>query len=66
MRDLVTATVLRPDDELPTIRALAADLDVNRSTVAAAYQQLVASEIAQYGDGRDGFLAHAAYLRHTP
>ncbi|GAB2455479.1 aminotransferase class I/II-fold pyridoxal phosphate-dependent enzyme [Xylanimonas ulmi] len=59
VRDLVAATVLRPGDELPTIRALAAELGVNRNTVAAAYQQLVASGAAQTAGRRGTFIASA-------
>lgn len=57
VRDLVAATVLRPGDELPTIRALAQKLGVNRNTVAAAYQQLVAAGIAQTAGRRGTFIA---------
>jgi DNA-binding transcriptional MocR family regulator len=57
VRDLVAATVLRPGDELPTIRALAQELGVNRNTVAAAYQQLVASGVAQTAGRRGTFIA---------
>ena len=47
IRDLVLRGDFEPGFVLPPIRVLAADLDVNRNTVAAAYRQLVAAGVAQ-------------------
>ena len=41
VRDAIVSGRLRPGDSLPPIRELAAELGVNRNTVAAAYRQLV-------------------------
>lgn len=41
-RDAIVSGQLRPGDSLPPIRELAAELGVNRNTVATAYRQLVA------------------------
>ena len=40
IRALVERGTLRPGDALPSVRALADDLDVNRNTAVAAYRQL--------------------------
>lgn len=53
VRDLVSRGDLPPGCVLPPIRALAAELQVNRNTVAAAYRQLVAAGVA-HADGRRG------------
>jgi DNA-binding transcriptional MocR family regulator len=53
VRDLVGAGRIGPGDLLPPIRALAAELGVNRNTVAAAYKQLVAAGVAET-HGRGG------------
>src|SRR5215212_6937923 len=53
VRDLVVAVGIGPGDALPPIRSLAADLGVNRNTVAAAYQLLVAAGVAET-HGRGG------------
>ncbi|OMC32570.1 transcriptional regulator PtsJ [Mycobacterium sp. GA-1841] len=53
IRDLVLRGDFEPGFVLPPIRALAADLEVNRNTVAAAYRQLVAAGVAE-GQGRLG------------
>ena len=53
VRDLVGAGRVGPGDALPPIRALAAELGVNRNTVAAAYQQLATAGVAET-HGRGG------------
>lgn len=52
VRDLVDGGVLAPEAELPTVRTLAADLGVNRNTVAAAYALLVQAGVAETGRRR--------------
>lgn len=53
VRGLVDRGVLRPDDALPSVRALAENLDVNRNTVVAAYRQLALAGVVA-GHGRGG------------
>lgn len=53
VRDLVERGELAPGDHLPSVRALAARLGVNRNTVLAAYRALVTARIAVTG-GRTG------------
>jgi DNA-binding transcriptional MocR family regulator len=53
VRDLVGAGRIGPGELLPPIRTLAAELGVNRNTVAAAYKQLVAAGVAET-HGRGG------------
>jgi DNA-binding transcriptional MocR family regulator len=53
VRDLVSTGQIGPGDALPPVRALAAELCVNRNTVAAAYQHLVGAGVAET-HGRGG------------
>jgi GntR family transcriptional regulator len=50
---LVEAKELQPGDHLPTIRALAAQIDVAVNTVARAYQELERQQIIE-SNGRKG------------
>lgn len=48
---------LRPGDRLPTIRTLAAELDVAANTVARAYRELIATGICVAAGRRGTFVA---------
>ena len=54
--ELIEAGVLNPGDQLPTIRELAAKLNINFNTVARAYRMLDQGEIisTQHGRGSAG------------
>ena len=41
-RSKITAGVLRPEEKLPSVRELAAELSINRNTIQRAYRQLEA------------------------
>jgi GntR family transcriptional regulator len=58
-RAMVLGT-LRPDDDLPPVRILAAELRVNPSAVASAYRTLEAEGVVQMRWGRGPVVAHAA------
>lgn len=47
---------LRPDDQLPTVRALASDLGVNFNTVARAYRLLDEARIISTQQGRGTYI----------
>jgi GntR family transcriptional regulator len=55
-RALVLGT-LRPEDPLPSVRQLAADLRVNPNTVAQAYRELERSGLAYVRRGQGTFVA---------
>lgn len=50
---LITVGVLRPDDRLPSVRQLAADLGLAGGTVARAYRELEQAGLIE-GRGRHG------------
>lgn len=57
IRALIAAGKLRPGDQLPTIRQLAADLRVNYNTVAHAYLNLDRDGVITTQRGRGTFVA---------
>jgi DNA-binding transcriptional MocR family regulator len=60
LRRLIEGEVLRPGVKLPATRELAADLGVDRATVVAAYDELVAQGLATARVGQGTFVAPRA------
>jgi GntR family transcriptional regulator len=56
IKHLIAAGVLRPDDQLPTVRQLAADLRVNFNTVARAYRSLDEEGLISTQHGRGTYI----------
>jgi GntR family transcriptional regulator len=54
--NLVATGVLKPGDQLPTVRQLAADLRVNFNTIARAYRMLDEAGVISTQQGRGTFL----------
>lgn len=57
---LITSGQLRPDDRLPPVRQLAADLGLAGGTIARAYRELEQAGLVE-GRGR-----HGTVVRHDP
>ena len=55
-KHLIATGVLRPDDQLPTIRQLAVDLKVNFTTVARAYRILDEEGLISTQHGRGTYV----------
>lgn len=53
---LVTDGILKPGDQLPTVRALAIDLRINFSTVARAYRILDEQQLISTQRGRGTYI----------
>ena len=62
LRGLIAGGKLEPGDELPASRTLAETLQVNRGTVTAAYDALVAEGILERHVGRGTFVADGQAL----
>ena len=56
IKHLIATGVLRPDDQLPTIRQLAVDLKVNFTTVARAYRILDEEGLISTQHGRGTYV----------
>ncbi len=54
---LIALGLLKPQDKLPTVRALAGDLGVNPNTVAKTYQLLERDNIIYTAVGRGAFVS---------
>jgi GntR family transcriptional regulator len=56
IKHLVATGVLRPDDQLPTVRQLASDLRINFNTVARAYRMLDEAGVISTQQGRGTYI----------
>jgi GntR family transcriptional regulator len=56
VKHLIASGILRPDDQLPTVRELASDLDVNFTTVARAYRLLDEEGLISTQHGRGTYI----------
>lgn len=56
IRQLVDRNALKPGDQLPTVRQLAEELDVNFNTVARAYRLLDEAGVISTQHGRGTFV----------
>lgn len=54
---LCSLDVLKPDDQLPSVRALARELGINPNTVAKAYGQLELDGITYSVPGKGSFIS---------
>ncbi|MEM1484756.1 GntR family transcriptional regulator [Oscillospiraceae bacterium PP1C4] len=57
MSELISLGALKPDEQLPSVRALARDLGVNPNTVQKAYQELERNSIIYSVAGKGSFIA---------
>jgi len=57
IRRLVVLGELRPDDALPSVRQLAADLKLNHNTIVQAYRELEREEVVYVRRGQGTFVA---------
>lgn len=55
--ELVVTKVLKPGDQIPSVRALAKELSVNPNTVSKAYNQLENDKVIYSLAGRGSFIS---------
>jgi len=56
VRDLVLRGVLAPDEQMPSVRALAAELAINPNTIQKAYAELERQGVIYSSPGRGSFV----------
>ena len=56
VKHMIATEVLKPGDQLPTVRQLAADLRVNFNTIARAYRMLDESGVISTQQGRGTYV----------
>lgn len=57
--ELIYRGVLKPNEQLPSVRALAKELGINPNTVAKTYQELERNNMIYSLSGRGSFVAEA-------
>ncbi|MEX2144144.1 MAG: GntR family transcriptional regulator [Anaerolineales bacterium] len=65
VKHAIATGALKPEDQLPTVRQLAADLRVNFNTVARAYRLLDEEGIISTQHGRGTFILSPTSLKDT-
>ncbi len=64
IKHLVATGKLKPGEQLPTVRELAADLRINPNTVARAYDQLNTDNVISTQQGRGTFVRERPDQKH--
>jgi GntR family transcriptional regulator len=66
LRAAIASGRLRPGDQLPTVRQLAVDLQVNANTVARVYTELERAGVLETRRGVGSFVSATPALARTP
>ena len=66
LRAAIATGRLRPGDQLPTVRQLAVDLQINANTVARVYSELERAGIIETRRGVGSFIAATPEQAHPP
>jgi GntR family transcriptional regulator len=66
LRAAIATSRLRPGDQLPTVRQLAVDLQVNANTVARVYAELERAGVIETKRGVGSFISATRAQAHPP
>lgn len=66
VRAAIATNRLRPGDQLPTVRQLAVDLQINANTVARVYAELERARVIETKRGVGSFIAATPAQAHPP
>ena len=64
IKHAIESGVMRPGDQLPTIRALAQELVMNSNTVVRAYRELEHEGVVELRHGLGAFISDSVEERH--
>ena len=64
VKELIIAEVLKPDEQLPSVRILAQQLTINPNTIQKAYRELERESYIYTQAGRGNFVAPVETARH--
>jgi GntR family transcriptional regulator len=56
LKELIINDVLKPDEQLPSVRTLAAELTINPNTIQKAYRELEAQDFIYSVKGKGSFV----------
>ena len=65
IKHMIASAVLKPGDQLPTVRQLAADLGVNFNTIARAYRMLDEAGVISTQQGRGTYVLETLLPEHA-
>jgi GntR family transcriptional regulator len=66
LRAAIATSRLRPGDQLPTVRQLAVDLQVNANTIARVYAELERAGVIETKRGVGSFISGTPAQAHPP
>jgi GntR family transcriptional regulator len=66
LRAAIATSRLRPGDQLPTVRQLAVDLQVNANTIARVYAELERAGVIETKRGVGSFISATPAQAHPP
>ncbi|MFI8576312.1 GntR family transcriptional regulator [Rossellomorea aquimaris] len=65
LKELIINEVLKPDEQLPSVRALAQQLTINPNTIQKAYRELETQRFIYSVKGRGSFVNPSSHTQNT-
>ena len=64
IKELIISGILKPDEQLPSVREMSVELTVNPNTVQRSYKTLEADGIIYSVRGKGNFVANVSNVSH--
>ncbi|MCR8848852.1 GntR family transcriptional regulator [Rossellomorea sp. SC111] len=65
LKELIINEVLKPDEQLPSVRALAQQLTINPNTIQKAYRELESQRFIYSVKGRGSFVNPSSHIQNA-
>jgi GntR family transcriptional regulator len=65
LKELIINEVLKPDEQLPSVRALAQQLMINPNTIQKAYRELESQNYIYSVKGKGSFVNPSSYIKDS-